>query len=84
MGPKPHVLAAMLCAKDDPEIAFRFPQTSSQKPVQVVVPDDANPYVDQILVSAPESAPSIRQYFRASAFADPQTSDSLSIYLRRS
>jgi hypothetical protein len=41
LGPKPHVLAAILVALFRPTIGFRFPQTSHFHPVQVTVPIDS-------------------------------------------
>lgn len=43
MGPKPHVLACILAAVRQPEIGFRFPETSSVRPVQVEAVDNAIP-----------------------------------------
>jgi hypothetical protein len=50
IGPKPHVLAAILAAAVQPQIAFRWVTTSWETPVQVRAAPKAKPCVTQVSI----------------------------------
>lgn len=49
LGPKPHVLAAILAAVDRPDVAFRYVRASWERFINVEVADDAVPLVTTIM-----------------------------------
>jgi hypothetical protein len=50
LGPKPHVLASILSAIADENLALRFPQVSKLTPVEVTVATGASPFVTRIVI----------------------------------
>lgn len=51
LGPKPHVVGALLAAALDSSIGFRFPNGAIVNPVQVVVKEGTVPFVSKISFS---------------------------------
>ena len=48
LGPKPHVLGALLACLEEPRVGFRFLRTGRVEPVEVLVPEGAGPYTSAL------------------------------------
>jgi hypothetical protein len=48
LGPKPHVVGALLAAAANPLLGFRFPKTKTLSPIEVTVPPGSVPFVTRI------------------------------------
>lgn len=48
LGPKPHVLGALLACLEEPRVGFRFLRTGRVEPVEVVVPEGKGPFASTL------------------------------------